>query len=139
MPDMRKRPCCICHHWFRPHPRVGARQRTCGRAECQEIRRRKMQAQWRGRHPDYFVAHRILTRGALDQPPEPLRVPPPLGRLPWDIAQSEFGVKGADFIGVMGTLLLHTAQSESLAYRVDCRIDADPLAASARQSEKQLG
>jgi len=36
------------------------------------------------------------------RPPEPLRLPPPLSQLPWDIAQSEFGVKGADFIGVMG-------------------------------------
>jgi hypothetical protein len=68
-----------------------------------------MQAVWRRRHPDYFAARRILDRGALAQPPEPLRLPPSLSQLPWDIAQSEFGVKGADFIGVMGTLLVHAA------------------------------
>jgi hypothetical protein len=37
---------------------------------------------------------------------------PPLSRLPWDLAQDEFGVKGADFIGVMGTLLHDAAQDE---------------------------
>ena len=37
---------------------------------------------------------------------------PPLSRLPWDLAQDEFGVKGADFIGVMGTLLQGAAQDE---------------------------
>jgi hypothetical protein len=34
--------------------------------------------------------------------PEPLRLPRPLSPLPWDIAQFEFGVKGTDFIGVLG-------------------------------------
>ena len=139
MPDARKRPCCICHHWFRPDPRVGERQRTCGEAECRAGRRRKMQAVWRGRHPDYFAAHRILTRGTLAQPPEPLRLPPPLGQLPWDISQSEFGIKGADFIGVMGTLLLHAAQSQFLAYRIDSKTDADTLPPPGAQSEMQLG
>jgi hypothetical protein len=30
----------------------------------------------------------------------------------WDLAQDEFGVKGADFIGVMGRLLLEAAQDQ---------------------------
>jgi hypothetical protein len=37
-------------------------------------------------------------------------LPPPLNQLPWDIAQDEFGVKGADFIGIFGTVLLLAAQ-----------------------------
>ena len=97
-----------------------------------------MQAKWRGRNPDYFAAYRIQTRGALDRPPEPLRLPPPLDRLPWDIAQSEFGVKGADFIGVMCALLIHPAQSEFRAYPIDCRTDAGTLLPSAAQSEIRL-
>jgi hypothetical protein len=50
-----------------------------------------------GDHPQALSSP---ARGALSQPPEPLRLPAPLNRLPWDIAQDEFGVKGADFIGV---------------------------------------
>src|SRR5208283_1824405 len=106
MPDARKRPCCICRHWFRPDPRVGARQRACRKPECQTARRQKNQAGWRKRNPDYFFGRRLQERGTLNRLPEPLRLPPPLARLPWDIAQDEFGVQGTDFIGVMGTLIL---------------------------------
>jgi hypothetical protein len=139
MPEACKRPCCICRQWFRPDPRVGARQRTCGQRECQEGRRRRMQAAWRARSTDYFIARRIQAREVLRQPPEPLRLPPPLSRLPWDIAQSEFGVKGADFIGVMGTLLLRAAQSEFRAYPLDSKIDASPLPPPTAQSEMRVG
>jgi hypothetical protein len=55
----------------------------------------------------------------VDPPPEPLRLPSPLTQLPWDIAQSEFGVQGADFIGVTGALLLHSTQSQLKLYRID--------------------
>lgn len=97
-----------------------------------------MQAKWRGRNPDYFAARRILSRGALSQPPEPLRLPPPLGRLPWDIAQSEFGVKGADFIGVLGALLMQAAQSEIMTYLTDYKMDAGTLLPPGAQSEIRL-
>jgi len=43
----------------------------------------------------------------------------PLSKLPWDIAQDQFGVKGADFIGVMGRLLHQAAQDQFKAYVVD--------------------
>ena len=119
MPDVRKRPCSICRRWFRPDPRVGVRQRVCGQPECQATRRKKTQASWRARNPDYFLGRRMQARGVLAQPPEPLRLPAPLSRLPWDIAQDEFGVKGADFIGVMGALLVHAAQDQFLAYSPD--------------------
>ena len=103
------------------------------------MRRRKQQAAWRARHPDYFAGRRIQARMVLEDRPGPLRLPPPLDQLPWDIAQSEFGVKGADFIGVMGTLLVHAAQSELLAYALDSRTDGDTLPPPAAQSEMRVG
>ena len=121
MPDAQKKPCSICRRWFRPDPRVGKRQRACGQADCQAVHRRKMQAAWRRRNPDYFVARRMQERGTQEQPPEPLRLPSPLSRLPWDVAQSEFGVQGADFLGVMGKVLLRPAQSEFWAYPLDSK------------------
>jgi len=42
--------------------------------------------------------------------PEPTRVGAPLDRLPWDVAQDEFGAKGAEFIAVLGRLLNRSAQ-----------------------------
>ena len=64
-------------------------------------------------------------------------MPPPLGQLPWDVAQSQFGTKGADFIGVMGTLLLRAAQSQFKAYVAEDSRVADTLAAVAPQSQIQ--
>jgi hypothetical protein len=52
MPAARKRPCSICRRWFRPDPRVGLRQHTCGKPDCQAARRRKTQARWRTKNPD---------------------------------------------------------------------------------------
>ena len=109
---LTKRPCRICRRWFVPDRRVGRRQRACSAATCQIARRAKTQASWRRRNPDYFIARRIQERGKQDRPPEPLRLPAPLSQLPWDIAQDEFGVKGADFIGIMGALLQDAAQDE---------------------------
>ena len=133
MPDHRKRPCCIGPHWFRPDPRIGGRQRACRKAECQAARRRHTQAAWRARNPDYFIARRIQERGALPRRPEPLRLPAPLSQLPWDLAQDQFGVQGADFMGVMGTLLLEAAQGQLRAYGVDSTVVADTLSPPGKQ------
>jgi len=67
---------------------------------------------WRAANPDYFAARRIQARAGSLTPAEPLRVRPPLDRLPWDIAQDAFGVQGADFLGVFGQVLVHFAQDE---------------------------
>src|SRR5437773_10346115 len=112
MSDARKKPCCICRRWFRPDPRIGLRQRACRKPDCQIARRRKKQKKWRERHPDYFIARRILDRGKADRPPEPLRLPPPLSRLPWDIAQSQFEAYLTDSARLSGTLPLAPAQSQ---------------------------
>jgi len=38
-----------------------------------------------------------------------------LADLPWDLAQEEFDTQGADFIAVLGRVLLSTAREESRA------------------------
>jgi|SRR5215472_4003260 len=137
MADARKRPCSICRRWFRPDPRIGSRQQACRRPECQAARRHKKQKAWRERNPDYFMARRIKERSGQDRPPEPLRLRPPLNRLPWDIAQSQFGTEGADFIGVMGAVLLRSAQSQFKAYVIEESRLADTLVSESRQSQKR--
>jgi len=98
---------------------VGDRQRACSAPGCQAKRRKKTQTAWRDAHPDYFTARRIAERCRRaekeQRPPPPLRVPPPLSRLPWDIAQDEFGVQGADFLGVFGRVLLEAGQDQRTA------------------------
>src|SRR6266481_7668627 len=120
MPAPRKRPCSICRRWFRPDARVGDRQHACGKAECQSRRRQKTQASWHHRNLGYAMAYRIDQRAAQTQPvAEPLRLPAPLNQLPWEFAKDQFGPQGADFIGVMGALMVRTAKDEFRAYLID--------------------
>jgi hypothetical protein len=120
MPEARKRPCTICRRWFRPDPRVGVRQRACTKPECQTTRRRKTQASWRYRNQGYAIAWRLDRRATqAQQPPEPLRLPAPLNQLPWDLAKDQFGVQGADFIGVMGALIIRSAKDQCSPYLSD--------------------
>jgi hypothetical protein len=120
MPETRKRPCAICRRWFRPNARVGSRQHSCGKPECQASRRQKTQAGWRRRNPGYAIAYRIDQRAEQTQPPpEVMRLPAPLNQLPWEFAKDQFGAQRADFIGVMGALLIRTAKDEFRAYLID--------------------
>jgi hypothetical protein len=119
MPEARKKPCRICRRWFQPDPRVGSRQRACSKPDCQSARRQKTQASWRGRNPDYAIGWRLGQRKAQAQPPEPLRLPAPLNQLPWDVAKDQFGLQGADFIGVMSALILRTAKDQIRPYLLD--------------------
>jgi len=127
MPALRKRPCSICRHWFRPNPRVGSRQHACSRPECQAGRRKQTQAKWRAQNPEYAAGYRIQQRSAREQPPEPLQFPAPLKRLPWDLAKDEFGQKGTDFIGVMGSLLVRSAKDQFRLYLTDLAKVTNPL------------
>ena len=121
MPPLRKRPCCICRQWFYPNARVGARQHACSKPECQAGRRKKTQARWRAKNPEYAGGYRIQQRSAQERAPEPLRFPAPLSRLPWDLAKDEFGRKGSDFIGLMGALLVRSAKDQLRAYVVESK------------------
>src|SRR3990172_10927123 len=109
--SLGKRPCRICRRWFAPDPRVGERQHVCQREECQTERHRRDQAEWYRRNPGYFIARRLGERAA-ESDPRPPRMPPPLGRLPWELAQDEFGVQGAGFLGSLGRLIVQWAQDE---------------------------
>jgi hypothetical protein len=46
-------------------------------------------------------------------------MPAPLNQLPWDVAKDQFGAQGADFIGVLGTLLLRVAKDQFRPYSID--------------------
>lgn len=52
MSDCALHCCFICRKRFEPQPRLGDRQRTCGRAECQQERRRINSRRWRAQHPE---------------------------------------------------------------------------------------
>jgi len=90
---------------------VGERQRARSKPQYQAARERKQQAEWRARNPDYDRARRMLALEAINEP-APLAPPRPLDRLPWDLAQTEFGAQGAEFLGQFGKVLLRHAQMQ---------------------------
>ena len=114
----RPRPCRFCRKWFRPDPRVGDRQHACSAPGCQTTRERTQQAAWRKRNPDYQRARRLQSRGP-DADADPPVAPPPLDRLPWDLAQTQFGVQGAEFLGQFGRLLLSSVKMQMEAQPTD--------------------
>ena len=81
----------------------------------------------------------MQARGSLDRVPAPLKLPGPLSRLPWDLAQDQFKVQGADFIGVMATLVLRAAQDQLKAHVVDCVRVSGTHAQSGVQDQMRLG
>ena len=121
-----KKPCRFCHHWFTPDPRVGERQYACSRRECQTQRKRAQEEAWRELNPDYFTARRLQQpevassgeqpRAGPTRPPPPPSPCRPLDRLPWDLAQTQFGVQGAGFLAVLGGVLLQYAQTQFKAH-----------------------
>src|ERR1700722_7715139 len=138
MPEARKRPCTICRCWFRPDLRVGERQRACDRPECQTARRKKAQANWRRRNPDYAVAWRLDRRKARPEESEPLRLPAPLPQLPWNVAKDEFGPQGGDFLGVTRGLILRAAKDEIRSYPIDPTGLPSPLPPAAEKTSSRL-
>jgi hypothetical protein len=66
---------------------------------------------------------------------KPLRMPPPLNQLPWDIAQDQFGVEGTDFIGHMGIVLLRAAQDPFEAYLTDSARATDTVQLELAQDQ----
>ena len=111
----KKRPCRECGLWFSPNMRVGNRQRTCSRTECQVARRVKTQAAWRERHPDYELGRQIQERStaaAAGETAAPSRVTRPLDRLPWDLAQDQFKAQGTEFLKGMGRVLCRNTQDQ---------------------------
>jgi hypothetical protein len=97
------------------------RQRACGKPGCQAARRKKTQAQWRAKNPDYATGYRLQRRSAQERAPEPLRVAAPLNRLPWDMAKDEFGGKATDFLGVMSALLMRSAKDQIQLHLIEAK------------------
>jgi hypothetical protein len=49
-----RRRCPFCRRWFRPHPRLKQRQKTCGQPNCRHKQKRRSDQLWQTKHTDYF-------------------------------------------------------------------------------------
>lgn len=62
-------------------------------------------------------------------------MPPPLSRLPWDLAKDEFGGQGADFIGAFGRLLVLVAKDEMRTHGVEITTESGGLSQGVAKAE----
>jgi hypothetical protein len=98
---VKKRPCRICRRWFRPDPRVGDDQMTCGDSKCKKEWHRRKCAEWNRKNREYYreiyLKKKILAteeknqKGTIEQDKIP-RTRLRLG-LPWQEIQEAMGVK----------------------------------------------
>jgi hypothetical protein len=119
---------------------VGDRQRVCSTEACQKQRQRNNVAAWFQRNPDYPIRRRIRLRelrAAKGHPVDPLELPAPLGELPWAMAQKQFGIQGADFLGYLGRLLRRDQQKQMLAQLPDITSDTRGLPRGSAPKERQ--
>ncbi len=89
---MRRKPCRICGHWFRPDPRAGDRQGVCGAAACQRERHRRACKIWRERESEGIRAHRLRQHIRL---PEKVGLGRPSQQLDWDAVRDAVSLQVA--------------------------------------------
>src|ERR1017187_3991788 len=65
--------------------------------------------------------------------------PPPLNQLPWGLAKDQFGSQRADFIGVMGALIVRSAKDQFRAYPIDSTRLSGTLPLPSRKTSPSLG
>ena len=99
----RTRPCRICRHWFRPHPRAGDRQHVCSRADCQRERHRRACQRWRQREAPADCAHRLRQR--LRAKANDGGQAAAGGRLAWDAVRDVVGLEVAVILEEISRLL----------------------------------
>src|SRR5207244_13168422 len=62
-----------------------------------------------------------------------------VGRPPWGFAEGGVGSQRADFIGVMGALMVRTAKDEFRAYLLDSTMVAGTLPRLSRKTRSEMG
>ena len=100
----RKRPCRICRHWFRPHPRAGDRQHVCSAADCQRERHRRACQRWRQGEAPAERAHRLRQRLRVHAAGGQAAGPGP--RLSWDVVRDAVGLEVAVILEEISRLLV---------------------------------
>ena len=66
----RRKRCMSCNVLFEPDLRTKGRQKYCSKPECQTIRQRKNEKDWRQRNPDCVEYQRLQTRQWFKAHPE---------------------------------------------------------------------
>jgi hypothetical protein len=106
---IKKRPCGICRRWFRPHPRLKDRQKTCNSPACKKEWHRKKCAEWNRANSDYFKTNYLQKK--LEPEKQATQVKSRLKTgLPLEHVQEVIGMKHLVIIEYLAQLLLRRFQ-----------------------------
>ena len=106
---IKKRPCGICRRWFRPHPRLKDRQKTCGDPGCKKEWHKRKCAEWNKRNGDYFRANYLQKK--LEPEPSKTQVKSRLKTgLPLKRVQEVIGMQHLIIIEYLAQLLVQRFQ-----------------------------
>ena len=114
----RARPCRICRRWFRPHPRVGSRQRVCGSTACQRERHRRTCRAWHERNPGYdreAQLQRKLHRPARTHSARCAPMSSPVAQLDWSVVRDAVGLEVAVVVEESAKVLCSWARDAVVA------------------------
>lgn len=159
MGDNRKsnnRPCRICRKWFTPHPRLGDRQKTCGKETCKRKWHAKRCAEWNKKNRSYFQAiyleSKLESSKTLSQPDNgspassnpdknsPIR--PPSSRstpqLPGDVIQDVIGVQPLIILEYVAQLLVRSFKEVIRTQPVDIQRKIYRLSCEGRLRSDRL-
>jgi len=140
-----KRPCRICRKWFTPDPRLGDRQKTCGKETCKRKWHAKKCSEWNKKNRSYFQAIYLSSKlessktpSQSDNRPPPSSNPdkkgpirPPSSRstpqLPGDVIQDVIGVQPLIIIEYVAQLLVRSFKEVIRAQPVEIQRKIDRL------------
>lgn len=101
---------CV-RQWFRPNPRQGDRQHTCGSSGCKREWHRRACGKWHKENPGYDQHTRLVNRLVKEDPPaQRVRQPNPLNSINWALARDEIGLKVSVLVEETGKVLLQRAR-----------------------------
>lgn len=120
----RRRRCRICNRLFLPDPRVGNRQRACGRAECQRERHRLACHEWRKKEQPALEGERLRCRLGVHQ--DELRL---------KVVQDECGLKVKVIIEECLRLVLAGVRDECPSIILDQRRESLRLVQRGEEDE----
>ena len=138
-----KRPCRICRKWFTPDPRLGDRQKTCGKETCKRKWHAKKCSEWNKKNRSYFQAIYLSSKlessktpSQSDNRPPPSSNPdkncpirPPSSRstleLPGDVIQDVIGVQPLIIIEYVAQLLVRSFKEVIRVQPVDIQRKLD--------------
>ncbi len=117
----RKRPCRVCGKWYRPSPRGGYRQVTCGESACKRAWHVKTCRKWREANPEYATENRLGPKLEAVAEGENVRDPCPELGFPKNLAAESLGARGGLLVHFVLAQLLRRVREEVEEYLTGSR------------------